>query len=124
MTKRETLNYLIENYGKDNVVVDFANHELELLNKKNSNRSNKNSEEDTKITDMIIEAISNLTTNEKSMFTITEILSYETLRDYICDNGKALSNSKITALVRKEIENANPRIVNVKTGKTSLYGLV
>ena len=124
MTKRETLNYLIENYGKDNVVVDFANHELELLNKKNSNRSNKNSEEDTKITDMIIEAISNLTTDEKSMLTITEILSYETLRDDICDNGKALSNSKITALVRKEIENANPRIVNVKTGKTSLYGLV
>lgn len=123
MTKRETFNYLIENYGKDIVVVEFANHELELLNKKNSIRSNKNSEKGTKITNMVIEAIINLTTNEKSMFTITEILSYEASRDYICDNGKALSNSIITALVRKKIESTNPKIVNVKTGKTSLYRL-
>ena len=27
-------------------------------------------------------------------------------------------------LARKEVENVNPRIVNVKTGKTSFYGLV
>ena len=124
MTKRETLNYLIENYGKDNVVVEFANHELELLDKKNSNRSNKTSEEDTKLTNMIVEALSNMATDEKSMFTITEILGYTTLKDYVCENGKALSNSKVTALVRKDIESVNPRIVNVKTGKVSTYGLI
>ncbi len=124
MTKRETLNYLKETYEGDSIVVEFANHELELLDKKNSNRSNKNSEEDTKITDMIVEALGNMTTNEKSMFTITEILGYTTLKDYVCENGKALSNSKVTALVRKDIESVNPRIVNVKTGKVSTYGLV
>ena len=34
ITKRFVLNHLIENYGKDELVVDYAKHELELLDKK------------------------------------------------------------------------------------------
>lgn len=34
MTKRETMEYLLKTYGEDENVVWFANHELELLQRK------------------------------------------------------------------------------------------
>lgn len=125
LTNREVLNYMLKEYSTDEVVVKYATHQLELLDRKNSNRVNKSNEEDIKITDMIIEAISKMTTNEKKLFTVTEILNYETLKNYICEStNKALSNSKITALLGKELKSGTARVVNVKDKKHSFYSLV
>lgn len=123
-TKRDILNYMLGEYANDKIVVDFATHELELLDRKNSNRANKNNDEDIVITDMIIKALTDMTTTDKRTFTITEILGHETLKDYVCEStGKALSNSKVTSLMRKELEKENARVVNVKDKKNSFYGL-
>jgi len=125
LTNREVLNYLLETYGKDEIVSVYANHQLELLDRKNSNRKDKSNEEDIKLTDMIINAIKDMSSDTKAQFTITEILNHDTLKDYVCENtGKVLSNSKVTALLRKELESANSRVVNIKDKKNSFYSLV
>lgn len=125
LTKREVLNYLIENYGKDETVDMFARHEIELLDRKNSNRKDKSNDEDIKLTDMIINAMKDMSSDEKTQFTITEILNHATLKDYVCEStGKVLSNSKVTALLRKELESATARVVNIKDKKNSYYSLV
>ena len=125
MTKRETLNYIIENYGKDEIVKAFATHELELIDKKNSNRGNKVNEENIKLTDIVVEEIEKMTTEEKTQFTVTEILKgSEVLANYVCENGKIISTSKLTAILQKEIEKDNARVVNVKDKKVSLYSVV
>lgn len=125
LTKREVLNYLIENYGKDEIVDKFAKHEIELLDRKNSNRGAKVNEEDTKLTDMVVNAMKNMSTEDKKSFTVTEILNYETLKDYVCEStGKVLSTSKLTSLLQKETKVDNARIVNVKDKKNSFYSLV
>lgn len=125
LTNREVLNYMLKEYATDEIVVKYATHQIELLDRKNSNRVNKSNEEDTKITNMIVEAITKMTTAEKKLFTVTEILNYETLKNYICEStDKALSNSKITALLGKELKSDAPRVVNVKDKKHSFYSLV
>lgn len=125
LTNREVLNYLIETYGKDEIVSKYATHQLELLDRKNSNRKDKSNDEDIKLTDMIINAMKDMSSDEKAQFTITEILNHATLKDYICENtGKVLSNSKVTALLRKELESTTARVVNIKDKKNSFYSLV
>ena len=124
LTKREVLNYLIKTYGEDTKVVEYAQHELELLDRKNSNRATKNVEEDSQILDLIINALKDMTTEDKKMFTVTEILKHEILRDYIVEStGRVLSNPKATNLLRKEMESATSRVVNIKDKKNSFYGL-
>lgn len=125
ITKRDVCNYGLERYPEDEVLVKYFTHELEMLDKKNSNRSNKSNEEDTKLIDMIINALEDMTTGEKTLFTVTEILNHETLRDYECEStGKVLSNSKVTSLLQKEYKSPNARIVNTKDKKNSFYSLV
>lgn len=125
LTNREVLNYLIETYGKDEIVSKYATHQLELLDRKNSNRKDKSNDEDIKLTDMIINAMKDMSNSEKAQFTITEILNHATLKDYVCEStGKVLSNSKVTALLRKELESATARVVNIKDKKNSFYSLV
>jgi len=125
LTNREVLNYLLETYEGDKIVVDYATHQLELLDRKNSNRKGKTNEEDITLTDMIISAIKDMTCDTKAQFTITEILNHETLQDYVCEStGKVLSNSKVTALLRKELNSTNSRVVNIKDKKNSFYSLV
>lgn len=125
LTNREVLNYLIETYGKDEIVSKYATHQLELLDRKNSNRKDKSNDEDIKLTDMIINAMKDMATDEKTQFTVTEILNHATLKDYVCESTqKGLSNSKVTALLRKELESATSRVVNIKDKKNSFYSLV
>lgn len=125
LTKREVLNYLVGKYGEDKILVDYAKHELELLDRKNSNRANKSNDEDIKLTDMIINAMVDMTTEDKKTFTVTEILKHETLKDYICEStGRVLSTSKVTSLLQKETKVDNARVVNTKDKKNSFYSLV
>lgn len=38
MTKREVMEYLLENFGTDEIVEDFANGEIELLDRRKANK--------------------------------------------------------------------------------------
>ena len=75
---------------------------------------------------MIIETLKAITTEEKSQFTVTEIMkASEEMQNYVCEStGKALSNSKLTYVIRDMLSKENPQIANVKSGKSSLYSLV
>lgn len=131
MEKAKTKRMIItEMLGEDFVQANedykrYLENELSILDKKNANRSGKSNEEDIEITNLIVETLETMTTEDKKMFTITEILSNENLRDYTYGkDNKVLSNSKITSLLLKETKNENARVVNKKDKKNSLYGLV
>lgn len=96
MTKKDYFNELL-NIGevKENKsMVDFINHELELLEKKNANKSSKptkNQESNEKLKSAIVEEMV-----DGERYTITEMIE-----KLPCCKG--YTNSKITALVRQLI---------------------
>lgn len=129
ITKREVLNELL----KEDLIQDtpmyktYVVHELELLDKKNASAKGKDkTKENQEIESMIIETLKAITTEEKSQFTITEIMkASEEMQNYVCEStGKALSNSKLTYVIRDMLSKENPQIANVKSSKSSLYSLI
>ena len=129
ITKREVLNELL----KEDLIQDtpmyktYIVHELELLDKKNASAKGKDkTKENQEIESMIIETLKAITTEEKSQFTVTEIMkASEEMQNYVCEStGKALSNSKLTYVIRDMLSKENPQIANVKSGKSSLYSLI
>lgn len=129
VTKREVLNELL----KEDLIQDtpmyktYVVHELELLDKKNASAKGKDkTKENQEIETMIIETLKAITTEKKSQFTVTEIMkASEEMQNYVCEStGKALSNSKLTYVIRDMLSKENPQIANVKSGKSSLYSLI
>lgn len=129
ITKREVLNELL----KEDLIQDtpmyktYVVHELELLDKKNASAKGVDkSQENKEIEDMIIATLKEITTDDKTQFTITEIMkASEDMQKYVCKStGKALSNSKLTYVIRDMLSKENPQIVNIKSGKSSLYSLI
>ena len=129
ITKREVINELL----KEDLIQDtpmyktYLEHELELLDKKNASAKGKDkTKENQEIENMIIETLKEITTEEKSQFTVTEIMkASEEMQNYVCEStGKTLSNSKLTYVIRDMLSKENPQIVNIKSGKSSLYSLI
>jgi len=98
-TKRE---YFIELKGivaNDKELVAFIDHELELLDKKNSAPKNPTAKqvENEKFKDIILDNI-----GDKAM-TISEMLK-EIFTGYVCEDGKELSNQRLSAVVKQLVE--------------------
>ena len=80
MTKREKLNYIMETYGKDEMVKEYVDHEIELLDNKaksNEKRKEKKAKEFAEIENKIMEVFKD---NVGVPITVTEIeseLDYE-----------------------------------------------
>ena len=126
ITKREVINELLREDLIQNTPMykNYLEHELELLDRKNASSKSGNNEENTKIGQMLLEEMAKLEATGKAQYTITELMkSSDIIQDYVCENGKALSNSKITSIFGKMLETDNAPIVNVKSGKSSLYQL-
>lgn len=126
-TKREVLTRMLEE-GVIQTNEDYkyyVEHELELLDRKNaSSKGSKTNEENVRIGKMLLEEMAKFEATGKAQYTITELMKFsEVIQDYVCDNEKALSNSKISAIFQKMLENENAPIVNVKDKKVSLYSL-
>lgn len=81
----------------------FINHEIELLEKKSSNRKLTAQQEDNKILLETISTILEIARNtENQWLTIAEIQSKSpTLKEY---NDKPVTNQRISALLKKLIE--------------------
>ena len=111
ITKRMVLEHLIENYANDTMVVDYAKHEIELLNKKASNKTpTKTQVENENIKNVIVEVLTNAT----SPMTITEITNAN-------DSLKDLSNQKISALLTQLVStNVVIRIIDKKKAYFSI----
>lgn len=89
ITKRMVLEHLMKDYANDTMVVDYAKHEIELLDKKASNKTpTKTQIENENLKNVIVEVLRNAT----NPMTITEITNAN-------DSLKDLSNQKISALL-------------------------
>lgn len=127
ITKREVINELL----KEDLIQDtpmyknYLEHELELLDRKNaSSKGSKSSEENKTIGKMLLEEMAKFENTGKTQYTITELMkSSDIIQNYVCENGKVLSNSKITAIFKSMLESDNSPIVNVKNKKNSFYSL-
>ena len=106
-TKRETLNYMIETYGNDKRVVDYATHEIELLDKKASSKTmTKTQIENENIKAQIVEILKGAE-NKMSVKEIQELIN--------------VSNQKATALVTQLVK---AEIVKKDTtGKVATYSI-
>lgn len=127
ITKREVINELLKEdlIQSTPMYKNYLEHELELLDRKNaSSRGSKSSEENKTIANMLLEEMAKLETTGKAQYTITELMkSSQAIQDYVCENGKVLSNSKITAIFKTMLALDNAPIVNIKDKKNSYYSL-
>lgn len=122
MTKREVINKMLEDEYVSSIAdyKTYLTHELELLDKKKSS-AKTDTEENENIAKIAVDVLKKMTTEDKTLFTITEILKNDELSTYELKNGKLLSASKLTYVLRNEI---GKTVVNIKDNKTSRYGLI
>lgn len=90
ITKREVLNYMLKTYANDTKVVEYATHEIELLDNKKNATSEKDKEKKAQRESdkqLVLNALVELGTYA----TLKEINAVEELKDY--------SNQKLTNLL-------------------------
>lgn len=104
-------------------LLGFINHEVELIDKKASTRKagiDKRTIENNNITNLIVEELTKL-----GSATITEMLKKsEVLADYITEDGKALSNQKISALLKPLYSGENPIIERIVDKKVIYFKVI
>lgn len=105
---------IMEELGKTELV-EFIDHEIELIDRKAENRkmgTSKKAVENDNITNLIIEALTSL----NKPVTITELLKIDTLANYVTEDGKSLSNQKISALLKPLLKSSlNPSGIVTRT---------
>lgn len=94
ITKRDVLNHIIEAYATDTMVVEYAKHEIELLdNKAGRKTETKTQKENVAIMETIVNTLVELAKPVR----ISELQSAnETLAN--------LSNQKVSALLKKLVD--------------------
>lgn len=98
---------------KDNPeLVAFVDHELELLARKNTgNTQTKVQKENQAVAEMLLEELA-----KAGKTTITDLMnSSEVIKNYVLENGNRLSNQKISAIFKQQLEAGNiTKIVDKK----------
>jgi hypothetical protein len=106
ITKKEVYGEMREifaNMAREDLVT-FVDHELELLAKKASGRYNGNSKIQ-KENEVIKGIIFNELQNIGRSVTITELMNEsKVIAEYVTENGNKLTNQKISALMKKLVE--------------------
>ena len=94
ITKRDVLNHIIETYANDTMVVEYATHEIELLDKKASSKTEtKTQKENLVIMNTIVDTLVELARPVR----ITDLQSAN-------EELANLSNQKISALLKKLVD--------------------
>ena len=94
ITKRDVLNHIIETYSNDTMVVEYATHEIELLDKKASSKTEtKTQKENLVIMNTIVDTLVELARPVR----ITDLQSAN-------EELANLSNQKISALLKKLVD--------------------
>ena len=118
---------MVENSNGENKteLLNFINHEIELLEKKAMNRktgNDKKTKANIELAELIIQELAIL-----GKTTLTELLKKsEPLASYVTDNGKPLSNQKITAVLKPYIrtdENPDGQIIRTVEKKMIYFTL-
>lgn len=85
--------------------VDFCNHQIELLDKKSTGSKGltKVQQENETIKDMILEELAKY--QSENGITITELLKQsDVLSNYVTVEGKNITNQKLSALMKKLVD--------------------
>lgn len=101
-------------------LVGFIDHEVELLDKKASSRkagTGKKAVENNNITAVIVEELKKI-----GKSTITDLLKKsEVLTNYVTEDGKSLSNQKVSALLKPLYSGENPTVIRTIEKKSTFF---
>lgn len=100
-------------------IVDFCNHEIELLSRKNSKSgATKTQKENEIVANMLVEELAKV----GKPITITDLMNTsEIVKGYTLENGNNLTNQKISAIFKQLVE--SNRIVKVTDKKKSYFSI-
>ena len=100
-------------------IVDFCNHEIELLSRKNSKSgATKTQKENEIVANMLVEELAKV----GKPITITDLMNTsETVKNYTLENGNNLTNQKISAIFKQLVE--SQKIVKVVDKKKSYFSI-
>ena len=114
---------IFQELGKEEYV-DFCNYQIELLDKKSTGNKGltKVQQENETIKDMILEELAKYQ-NENGI-TITELLKQsDVLSNYVTVEGKNITNQKLSALMKKLVdEKTVSRTTDKKTSYFKIIG--
>lgn len=100
-------------------IIDFCNHEIELLSRKNSKSgATKTQKENEIVANMLVEELAKV----GKPITITDLMNTsEIVKGYTLENGNNLTNQKISAIFKQLVE--SNRIVKVTDKKKSYFSI-
>ena len=100
-------------------IVDFCNHEIELLSRKNSKSgATKTQKENEIVANMLVEELAKV----GKPITITDLMNAsEIIKGYTLENGNNLTNQKISAIFKQLVE--SQKIVKVVDKKKSYFSV-
>ena len=105
---------------KDNEdIVNFCDHEIELLNRKNARGgATKTQVENAKVAEMLIAELAKI----GKAVTITDLMNMsDTVKGYRLENGNPLSNQKISAILKQQVDAG--KVVKVTDKKKSFFSV-
>lgn len=100
-------------------IIDFCNHEIELLSRKNSKSgATKTQKENEIVANMLVEELAKV----GKPITITDLMNTsDTIKNYTLENGNNLTNQKISAIF-KQLKDSH-KIVKVVDKKKSYFSI-
>lgn len=119
LTKRDYFTQLREIVADNEALVVFIDHELELLDRKNSKSTQtKTQAENAKVAEMLIDELAKI----GEPVTITDLMAKsEIVKDYVLENGNNLTNQKISAIFKQLVD--TNKIVKVTNKKKSYFSV-
>ena len=119
LTKKDYFEMIKEVCANRADIIDFCNHEIELLTRKNSKGgATKTQKENEIVAEMLIKELAKI----NKPVTITDLMNSSAIvKNYILENGNPLSNQKISAIFKQLVE--NKKIVKVTDKKKSYFSI-
>lgn len=119
VTKRDYFEMIKGICGDREDIVNFCNHEIELLSRKNSRSgATKTQKENLIVAEMLVEELAKV----NKPITITDLMNAsDTIQNYTLENGNKLTNQKISAIFKQLVENKT--IVKVVDKKKSYFSI-
>ncbi len=119
VTKRDYFEMIKGICGDREDIVNFCNHEIELLSRKNSRSgATKTQKENLIVAEMLTQELAKI--NKPT--TITDLMNAsDTIQNYTLENGNKLTNQKISAIFKQLVENKT--IVKVVDKKKSYFSI-
>lgn len=119
LTKRNYFEMIKGICGDNQDIIDFCNHEIELLERKSSKGgTTKTQTENAKVAEMLIAELVKI----GEPITITDLMNTsDIIKNYKLENGNSLSNQKISAVLKQQVDAG--KVIKVTDKKKSLFSV-